>query len=39
MASLENYNPINKKKVESKQEVFNNEKKLFEMRSRIIKVN
>ena len=37
MAKLENYNPINVQKINSKKEVFNNAKKLFNIRSKIIK--
>ena len=37
MAKLENYNPINKKKVDTRNEVLNNAKKLFDIKSRIIK--
>ena len=37
MAKLENYNPINVQKINTKEEVFNNAKKLFDIRSKIIK--
>ena len=34
---LENYNPTNKQKITSREEIFNNAKKKFDMRSKIIK--
>ena len=37
IAKLEHYNPTNKKKIESTEEVLNNAKKLFDIRSKIIK--
>ena len=37
ITKLENYNPINEQKIKSKEEVFNNAKKLFDIRSKIIK--
>ena len=37
IANLDDYNPINNRKIESKKEVLNNAKKLFEVKSNIIK--
>ena len=37
MAKLENYNRINVQKINSEEEVFDNAKKLFDVRSKIIK--
>ena len=37
MAKLGNYNPTNKKRIESKEEEFDNARQLFEIRSKIIK--
>ena len=37
ITNLENYNPTNEQKIKSDEEVFNNTKKLFDRRSKIIK--
>ena len=37
ITKLENYNPTNEQKIKSKEEVFNNAKILFDIKSRIIK--
>ena len=37
ITKLENYNPTNEQKIKSKEEVFKNAKKLFDIRSKIIK--
>ena len=37
ITKLKNYNPTNEQKIKSKERVFNNANKLFDIRSRIIK--